>query len=122
MKTLALVSFLSLASLAACSPGASVTSPVAAPVTSSTAASYLQTAENVVSSGQLVCQVGPTAFQMLVPGGAAILAKGATSTAVAKVCAGVNGVATALSDVSVTPAGITVQLPPSITIPTKAIS
>ena len=86
-----------------------VTSPVSAPVTTSTAARDLAPAQ----------QVGPMAFQMLDPAGAALLAKGAAKSAVDTVCGAVGGVATALQDVTVTPAGITVQLPPSVTIPTK---
>ena len=79
----------------------------------------LATAQEVVSDGQLVCQVGPTAFAMLDPSGAAILAKGATKAAVDQTCALVNGVATALPSVSVQPASVVVALPASVAIPLK---
>ena len=108
-----------LASLAGCSAGA-VTAPIAAPVTTSTATRDLLTAQQVVAEGQLVCQVGSTAFAMLDPSGAALLAKGAAKTAVDAACGTVGGVATALSNMTATPAGIVVQLPPAVTIPTKA--
>ena len=79
----------------------------------------LATAQEVVADGQLVCQVGPTALAMLTPQVAAILAKGAAKSAVDTTCGIINGVATALPDVSVQPAGAVVQLPPTVTIPLK---
>ncbi len=87
--------------------------------TASQASRTLATAQQVVSDGQLVCQVGPTAFAMLDPAGAEILAKGAAKSAVDQVCAAVNGAAVALPNVSVQPAGVVVTLPPSLTIPLK---
>lgn len=91
-----------------------------APVTQATAAHALATGQQIVAEGNLICQVGPTMFQMIDPSGAAILAKGAPKAAVDKVCGSVNGAAVALSNVSVTPAGLVVALPPSVTIPLKA--
>ena len=112
----------SVLGLSACNGTAGVTSPVSAPVTNSTAARYLATGQQIVSSGQLICQVGPTVLQALDPSGAAVLAKGATKAAVNAACASVGGMATALNDVSVTPKGIVVTLPPTLTIPTQPIS
>ena len=106
MRSMMVIGYLMLAGLTAC--------------TASQASRTLATAQQVVADGQLVCQVGPAAFEMLDPSGAAILAKGATKSAVDTVCGAVNGVATALPNVSVQPAGLVVQLPPSVTIPLKA--
>ncbi len=74
-------------------------------------------AEQAVAIGQLVCQVGPTFLAMVDPSGAAILAKGATSTFVTQACAAVNGVATALP---VAASVVTTVITPPATTPLKS--
>ena len=117
----ALTASLSGSALAGCS-GANVTSPVSAPVTTSTATRDLATLQAGAAEGQLFCQAGPAVLAMFDPSGAAILAKGATATAVKTACNIVGGAAVALQNVSVTPQGVQVTLPSTLTIPTKAIS
>jgi len=64
--------------------------------TSAQVSSAVTAAQQAVTIGQLVCQVGPEFLAMVDTSGAAILAKGASSTFVTQACATVNGVATAL--------------------------
>ena len=87
--------------------------------TATQATRTIATAQQVISDGQLVCKVGPTALAMFDSSGAEILAKGGTKQAVDTVCGIVDGIAVALPNVSVQPAGLVVTLPPSVTIPLK---
>ncbi len=70
--------------------------PVVAGCTSAQVSSAVTTAQQAVTIGQLVCQVGPQFLAMVDTSGAAILAKGASQTFVTQACAAVNGVAAAL--------------------------
>ena len=71
-----------------------------------------------VQDGQLVCAVGPTVVAMSSTSGAAILARGATKTAVDSVCALIAGIAVSPPGGSVP--SVTVALPPTITIPLRS--
>ena len=114
-----ITALMALGLLAGCTTA--VTSPVSAPVTTSTATRDLATVQQTLTATQLFCQEGPAVLAMFDLSGAAILAKGATSAAVKIVCNMVGGAAVALQNVSVTPLAVQVQLPPTVSIPTQPV-
>lgn len=76
------------------------------------------TLRSVIAEGQLLCSAGPATVAMFSTSGAAILAKGATKSAVDAVCAILGAVA--VSPVGAPVGTVSVALPPSLVIPLKS--